>query len=1355
MSEQNNILPIGINKLTGDKVAVSGKQFSDENYSAVEKAKVNSLPADVSGDLQAIRDLIAFDIAALKSSVPVSGDNLNKLHLRIAFLEALLDTAPDTDLLINTYNEIKIAFNNFPEGLNLFSLINSKISFGLSSSRPDPTLNSGSYFLDQTGLYQSNGSIWNQVSYTKLDIDNLLTSKVDKIIGKQLSTNDFDSAYKNKLDNIEAFATKNDTDSNLRNRSNHTGFQSSSTIYDFDSSVRASILDDSTISLSKTYSSNKVITEIQNAISALKGNPTSNGDTLVELENRLIILENLLSSSADADNIINKYNEILQVFQNFPESSNLLLELNKRVQFGVSTNIPSPSASNNGFMWFDETGGYLSNSVSWVKLFYSKTDVESYVASNSFPSGTGSQYISGNGTLKDFSSSVKSSLLSGYTQPSDVRVQAVLDPLDSLLSALLKLDSKVNIWTASTSSGMTSLSNARIGDWCVRIDTNPYSIYRLDQAPASILANWKIVSGVDTSSSTGGIVNQNLINWTGGNPALANNIIDGKIGVFTNAASFDSVANAVLLTPNSIPNNNGQVYWDFLSLKNRTNVDFLRRNYSVSFQYRVANGSAIKGNGIYFFYSTKIIPISGASTSTGGYIIFLNETTNRIEIYYDGVLASFASISTLADGSTHSVSISIQDNVISVSIDGVIIINQYTDSNRQADSGRYIGLGANTDSNWAQHYVYSLKITSLGTVDYSSVSKSDVYSKLKSTLISGDGIQITFDDVNQVATIKENRPLKTLNLKSPDNAGNISITTDDIPEGLGSNKYYNDSKGLDLLNNKLQAGSNVDISAVNGKVVVSVPNIPSSNLAPALIKSRYESNINTNAFTDSYKSQLDNLPQSLYTSTTFIKQQVETVFQPYIDVDVSSINWDNLAGVKLMAEVNLTSANVNLQYRLIDTSGNPVSSAVYDWHNFYRYQQTTYGSDNQLNVNSGYLSWRGLTDNGVYPLSFDIDFKYFGVGKDYYVKGEGQYFDVGTGYGFVVEASGTVKYTNKISKIRIFTNTGKIKGNFRIFTLNKNLPTASATQSIYESVESVESIESYANSSALAKAFSFGYNQIVSRFRYLWDSVFIQNDPVVMYSMRRLTQVYKGPCITARRVSDQVTLDIGFLCNGSFDDLSLLDFAGTSDVEVVKWYDQSGNSNDLIRFGATAVPKIVRGGVVQTINSKTCVNFLSTEALDMSLDLSKTIDIKTKGLSIVNRQQLGTTKARTVTSSGLNGLYFTRGSRQSSLIDGIGFWQGAGDALSNPNSLNGEAATTAVINHSVVHNKSSCVLYRDGNRLPNAAMSPNTTNPFKFALNGNGNSQALEPSDVSHFEFILISGSISDSQVSSWNSLTT
>lgn len=57
-----------------------------------------------------------------------------------------------------------------------------------------------------------------------------LSAKVDAVAGKVLSSNDFTSTEKTKLDTVATGATLNDTDANLKNRANHTGTQAIATV---------------------------------------------------------------------------------------------------------------------------------------------------------------------------------------------------------------------------------------------------------------------------------------------------------------------------------------------------------------------------------------------------------------------------------------------------------------------------------------------------------------------------------------------------------------------------------------------------------------------------------------------------------------------------------------------------------------------------------------------------------------------------------------------------------------------------------------------------------------------------------------------------------------------------------------------------------------------------------------------------------------------------------------------------------------------------------------------------------------------------------------------------------------------
>lgn len=69
-----------------------------------------------------------------------------------------------------------------------------------------------------------------------------LDLKVDKVVGKGLSTEDYTTAEKNKLAGIATGATANSSDATLLARANHTGTQTASTISDFAATVLATLL---------------------------------------------------------------------------------------------------------------------------------------------------------------------------------------------------------------------------------------------------------------------------------------------------------------------------------------------------------------------------------------------------------------------------------------------------------------------------------------------------------------------------------------------------------------------------------------------------------------------------------------------------------------------------------------------------------------------------------------------------------------------------------------------------------------------------------------------------------------------------------------------------------------------------------------------------------------------------------------------------------------------------------------------------------------------------------------------------------------------------------------------------------
>lgn len=104
------------------------------------------------------------------------------------------------------------------------------------------------------------------------DVTSSLSTKVDKVIGKTLSSNDFTPTLLTKLNNIQNQATKNQTNAWLQNRANHTGFQAISTV----AGLQAEL--DSLVDVRAGYGLSDVdyTTALKNKLSSIASQATKN-----------------------------------------------------------------------------------------------------------------------------------------------------------------------------------------------------------------------------------------------------------------------------------------------------------------------------------------------------------------------------------------------------------------------------------------------------------------------------------------------------------------------------------------------------------------------------------------------------------------------------------------------------------------------------------------------------------------------------------------------------------------------------------------------------------------------------------------------------------------------------------------------------------------------------------------------------------------------------------------------------------------------------------------------------------------------------------------------------------------------
>jgi len=82
-----------------------------------------------------------------------------------------------------------------------------------------------------------------------------------------------------------------------------------------------------------------------------------------------------------------------------------------------------------------------------------------------------------------------------------------------------------------------------------------------------------------------------------------------------------------------------------------------------------------------------------------------------------------------------------------------------------------------------------------------------------------------------------------------------------------------------------------------------------------------------------------------------------------------------------------------------------------------------------------------------------------------------------------------------------------------------------------------------------------------------------------------LLDTYTGAAIRVRRSSDNTETDIGFVSN-VLDTTTLSTFCGVGNGFVTTWYDQSGNSRNLMSISSIYQPRIIISGVLQLFGTK-------------------------------------------------------------------------------------------------------------------------------------------------------------------------
>ena len=112
-----------------------------------------------------------------------------------------------------------------------------------------------------------------------------------------------------------------------------------------------------------------------------------------------------------------------------------------------------------------------------------------------------------------------------------------------------------------------------------------------------------------------------------------------------------------------------------------------------------------------------------------------------------------------------------------------------------------------------------------------------------------------------------------------------------------------------------------------------------------------------------------------------------------------------------------------------------------------------------------------------------------------------------------------------------------------------------------------------------------------------------------LYGLTKMLSNYSGSAIRVRRSNDDAEQNIGFT-GTALDTAALATFVGANSAFVTTWYDQSGNSNNMLQATTARQPRIVNAGVYDgklVFNPSGLDDSMATVATSSASTPSKTI----------------------------------------------------------------------------------------------------------------------------------------------------